>query len=161
MFLIRLCGHQFVRLECNWLFHLWYYIPKLCLWDVHVYHKLFWEVLIHKDSIFSNDTFNHPKGLFLNFRPFEYGVCCCDLCQWRKNMCTSRPHILIVVNKSHKYLHLSYNFGKLDIGNGFHLLCQWFDLISCDPKSKVFTFVATEELFSGIDFQSCLKDTEE
>ena len=88
-----LCGRQFMGVECDWPFHLWYYSPKLCLRGVCVDHRLFWEILIRKDRIFSNNICHLLKGVLIDFSPFKFVVCWYELCQWSKNRCVSRPHI--------------------------------------------------------------------
>ena len=70
-------------------------------------------------------------------------------------------NILVVVNKSHKYLQLSHQFWKLEVGDGFHLIHKWLDPISCETESKLLKFVFTEEQFVCIEFQSCLRKVDD
>ena len=98
--------HQFGGGEHNWPFACDITAPNCALEASLWINNSFEKFGYSRRAYFTTRFFIFLKAFSSTSEHLYLVISECELCKWRKNMCKSRPHIFLVVNKSHKSLHL-------------------------------------------------------
>ena len=103
------------------------------------------EVRISEERVTSDDTLHLVERFLFDGRPYEFIFLGRQFCERRENMCSSRPHVAVVIDKADESTDLLDGFWRSKISNCFNFLCEGTDAIARHPVSKVFAFEAAKE----------------